>query len=107
MSNKFKKIIWLKGTTVNDTNCTKKLVWINGTAWTRGYYEETIFTAELSAKDFELYNMLEVPNWYLDYTGKALTIQLDKYYKDFGVTKTIVDTLKLKDIKWTETSYET
>jgi hypothetical protein len=45
MSNKFKKIIWLKGTTVNDTNCTKKLVWINGTAWTRGYYEETIFTA--------------------------------------------------------------
>jgi hypothetical protein len=51
--------------------------------------------------------MLEVPNWYLDYTNKALTIQLDKYYKDFGVTKTIVDTLKLKDIKWTETSYET
>jgi hypothetical protein len=101
---KFKRIIWSDGITVNGTKCRLKRIYVYGTAWSRGYYRHVILTDELTAKDMDLYKSLNLPNWHLDYTGKALVVELG--YQDYGATDKIVNALQLRNIQWSDTSYE-
>lgn len=71
-------------------------VTINGnfTAWRGPTRREIVFVDKLNNIDFELINNLKLPNWNFDYTGRGLVLEKGKL--DWGVTKTQLESLKIK-----------